>query len=154
MAIKSGTERLGVLVDDETGLKDDVSNKIRDTYLTVQHPVVNAADEFTLVPATIEACYLQSCSFVPESSVAAGANSLDGQLYYNDGAGGAGTALSSLYDGTASAVTADQSSAFVQTAAHQQTLIPAGSRIYVNVTVNGGGDDWDGTVFLTRLRAA
>ena len=153
MALQQAADRLGVLVDDVSGNKDDVSHMLRDLHYTVQHPVVNAADEFTLIPRTRVAGYVVACSFVAETAVGAAANSLDGQLYYDDGAGGAAVALSSLYDGTATAVPADERCDFVQTAAHQETLIPAGSRVYVNVTVNGAGDDWDGTVFQTHFRS-
>lgn len=68
---------------------------------------------------------------------AANASSSDYQLFYDDGAGGAPVALSSEYDGTATAVTLNVRNALVLTAAHLATVIPAGSRIYCNSTENG-----------------
>ena len=115
---------------------------VRDT-----EDVPNGAKEITLINVTKYDAQLISASFIPETGVAANAASLNAQLLYDDGAGGAPTALSTDWDGTALTSVSGQVSALVVTPA---TTIPAGSRVYVAITVNAGGDVWDETGFETE----
>lgn len=151
MALEQGTRRIAMLVDDVATNPDDLDFNARDIFLTCQHPVV-AADDHTLVARTPAAGYLVDIDYVVETTGPLNANSLNVLFEYDDGAAGGGTALSTVTDGTALAVTQDVNTRGTQTAAHQQTLIPAGSRIFATITVNGGGDTWDGTLFQLRFR--
>ena len=117
MPYQQATDRIGALVDDNATNKDDISHMLRDQFVTVQHSVVNAANEFTLVPVTTAACFIVSCSFVTESGVPVVANSLSAEIYYDDGAGGAAVSLSDVWDGTAAVIAADQSQSFAHSAA-------------------------------------
>ena len=151
MTLEFDAKRVASQLDDDHGDEDVYQKAVRDIQFTAQHPVV-AADDHTLVASTPVAGYLVGIDYVVETTGPAQANSLNVLFEYDDGAGGAGTALSTVTDGTATAATADQLTAGVQTAAHQATLIPAGSRIFATITVNGGGDTWDGTLFQLHFR--
>lgn len=152
--LKPQTDRIGVLVDDGADHRDDVSQALRDQLVTSMQEVTDAAEEHTLVAYLPRAAYCVGIYATPSNTVAAGATSLSLDCEYDDGAGGADTALMTTFNGTVSTATADQTITFTQTAAHQQTLIPAGSRIFVTSSQNGGGGggNWEDTLFQLHLR--
>lgn len=92
--------------------------------------------EVTLIDNVIEQSTVTSASFHVLATVAAGANSRDMQLFYDDGVGGGNTSLSSLYDGTATAFTTGVRNSLTITAG---VRIPAGSRVFMESTHNGTG---------------
>ena len=151
MTLELDAKRIASQLDDIHGDEDVYQKAVRDIFYTAQHPVV-AADDHTLVPKTTVAGYLVDINYVVETTGPLNANSLNVLFEYDDGAGGADTALSTVTDGTALEVTQDVLTAGTQTEAHKATLIPAGSRIFATITVNGGGDTWDGTLFQLQFR--
>lgn len=150
MALQPSTVRLGVLVDDTATGKDDVDQVLRDIFPHANADIQNGATEITLQGNLERPAYLQSASFVPETAVVANAASLDAQIMYDDGAAGAAVALCDLWNGTLLTSVAVQRNLFANPLVG--ILIPAGSRIYVNITVNAGGDIWDDTAFEAKLR--
>jgi hypothetical protein len=92
--------------------------------------------EINLISATPAAGKLVSANIGIQVTQAAAANSHDYRIYYDDGAGGSAVALTSLYDGSATAVTANVLNAFTVTAG---VAIPAGSRVYVVTAKSGCG---------------
>lgn len=151
MTLELDAKRIASQLDDALGDKDAYQKAIRDIFFTCQHPVV-ADDDHTLVAKTPVAGYLVGIDYVVETTVPAQAASLNVLFEYDDGAGGADVALSTVTDGITLAVTQDVNTPGTQTAAHQLTLIPAGSRIFATITVNGAGALWNGTLFQLRFR--
>ena len=152
MALETSTKRLGVLVVDTTTGMADVVEVLRDTFPCVTADITNAAVEITIVNNLERPARLRAASWIPETTVGAAANQLGFQIVYDDGAGGAPVALTNLYSPVAAGTTAYTRLAFVQTAAMQVILIPAGSRIYVDVTVIAGGAAYNDTSFQANLR--
>ena len=151
MALQPSTARLGALVDDTAIGQTDVDQLIRDIFPNTNADIAgDAAVEITLIGNLERPAYLQSASFIPETAVALAANSMSAQVFYDDGAAGAAVALSDLWDGTALTSLAAQRNALANPLVG--TLIPAGSRVYIDLAWNGAGAAWDDTGFEAKLR--
>ena len=136
--------RLASFASQEATGSSDLDYALRHHTVRATEDVPNGAKEVTLVNVTKYLANVTSASFIPETGVAANAASLSAELFHDDGAGGAPVSLSTAWDGTALTSVSGQVSAMVVTPA---TAIPVGSRIYVDITVNAGGDVWDETGF-------
>ena len=150
MALETGTLRLGALVDDTATGRDDIDQCLRDIFPNVTADLTNAAVEITLINSLDRPAYIQTASFVPESTVGAAANHLSLQMFYDDGAGGAAVALTDLWSGVIPGTTAYTRVPFLNPVV--ATLIPVGSRIYCNVAVIAGGAAYDDTSIEAKLR--
>ena len=154
MTLELDAKRVASQLDDDLGDEDVFQKAVRDIAFTCQHPFANAANEFTLVASTPTIGYVVGCSFTTETTQAVLTDSLEASLLYDDGAGGVAgaTALATAYSGVTSGVTANETQDLAQTAAHQVTEIPAGSRIYLDVAQEVAGAAWDATVVQLRFR--
>ena len=141
--------RLDSFVSQETTGSADHVYATRNRIFGACADVQNAAVEITLYGKTPYLCKITDGHFVPEASVATHADSLNAQLLYDDGAGGAAVALSDATDGTAAGVTGYARTDFPVLAT--TVSIPVGSRIYAAVSVNGAGDVWDDTHFECEI---
>lgn len=141
--------RLNSFARQEATGSADLDYALRNHIVAANADITNAGVEINLVNKTTKACKLIAGNFCPETGVAANAASLDARLFFDDGAGAGTTALCDLWDGTASSSTSSQVSDFATVLIAQ--AIPVGSRIYVAVTVNAGGDVWDDTNFEIEL---
>lgn len=124
---------VGNTADNATLLNDNL--KIVKAAGGAQMPATGTL-EFTLIAKTEAALRLKEAHLMAQATLAAAAASRDWQIQYDDGAGGTAVTLTSLYDGTATAVTAAVRNAMTVTAG---VIIPAGSRVYVESTVNSTG---------------
>lgn len=93
--------------------------------------------ELTLVGSTKFACRLIDAQLTIDITEAKAATSRSYRIAYDDGAAGTPVNMTSLYDGTASAVTQDIVNDMTVTAG---VIVPAGSRIYVTSTENSTGN--------------
>lgn len=80
-------------------------------------------------------CIIKSVKFLSTTTQAAGANSYSLQVRKNDGAGGALSAVSMLYDGTTTAITANSVASFA--GIDDTDTLAAGEALYVTSTENG-----------------
>ena len=152
MTLELDAKRVASQLDDDHGDEDVFQKAVRDIAFTCQHPFANAANQFTLVASTPTIGYVVGCSFTTETTRAVLTDSLEASLMYDDGAGVGATALATAYSGVTSGVTANETQDLTQTAAHQVTEIPAGSRIYLDVAQEVAGSTWDATVVQLRFR--
>lgn len=95
----------------------------------------NAAQRYALMEAE-KGLVIKSARLLPRTGQAAGANTLSFRLRTHDGAGGAQTNVSDLFDGTTGTLTALQDYAFTGLAT---TVVAAGDWVELSVTVNGTG---------------
>ncbi len=137
------------LVDASTGADTAMRKVIRRKRIRVVFNVTNGAARFQIGKVE-EACSVLACKFVPTSTVAANANSLSCALRKHDGAGGAATALSTTFDGTALGVTAQQETSLA--GLDETDTAAVGNWLELNVTVNGTGAAWGVTTFDIELQ--
>lgn len=148
MAFEEKTRRIASLLSDtDTGTPEDIDYALRFKKKSTTRDVTAATGtlDVTVIASLERASFMVSGSFVPESGQVAGANSRDVQLFYDDGAGGAATAISVLFDGTASDMDADQNNALDFTG-FTDDLVPATSRVFFRLTDNGTGFVMDETL--------
>jgi hypothetical protein len=131
---------LRILAKSITNLSDNdalaLEKLARDNFSGAAQLAATGTQEVTLCQKTKAPLRILEGSFAVLATSAADANSRDAQLKYDDGAGGTAVALSSLYDGTAVAMTQDVRNALTITAG---VIVPTGSRIYIESTANGCG---------------
>ena len=142
--------RLDSFASQETTGSADLTAALRDVNRSVNADVTNAAVEINIINNVKFVSRIVSASFVPETGVAANAASLDAEIFFDDGASGGATSLCDMWDGTASSSTSSEREDFANPVVGVD--IPVGSRIYVAITVNAGGDVWDDTAFEVEIR--
>jgi len=98
--------------------------------------IATGTQTLNLIMKTEQPMRLVEAALGIQVTQAANANSKSYRIAYDDGAGGADTNLTSLYDGTATAVTLDVRNAMTVTAG---VVIPTGSRVFLACTTNGTG---------------
>lgn len=123
----------------------DLDYALRNHTVQSAEDVTAAGKEVTLVNVTKFAANVVSASFCPETGVVGAGASLSARLFHDDGAGGGPVALCTLWNGVTETSVDGQVSAFAGMLVGVD--IPLGSRIYVDVTVNGAGAAWDETGF-------
>ena len=141
--------RLASFTGQETTGAADHAYAVKNRTFGADADITNAAVQITLVGKTPYLSKITDGHFTPETGVTADGASLDAQLFYDDGAGAGATALSALLDGTTVTTVSNQRTDFPTLVV--AASIPVGSRIYVDITVNAGGDVWDDTHFEAEI---